>query len=323
MLKNAEKYGEKMKRYYNYSSFLEKTFLQKVYKLPINIPVTCPNRDGKISTGGCIFCGEIGAGFEMKSHLLSVKEQINENKAYIKQKYKANKFIAYFQNYTNTYLPFKDFKKYIEDCSDSDIVAISISTRPDCILDEQLEFLKEFSIKNNLKIIIELGLQTTNENTLKIINRGHTVNDFINAVIKIKKYDFLIGTHIILNLPWDSNEDTIKTAKLLNELNIDIVKIHSLYILKNTVLEKMYNNKEFSLITQEEYLERCILFIEHLKSTIVIERFFGRAPKELTVFENWGHSWRYLMNELEKMLEERNIIQGQQTQIINLPFVPY
>ncbi|WP_326909594.1 TIGR01212 family radical SAM protein [Sedimentibacter sp. MB31-C6] len=289
-----------------YSKYLKKKYNEKVYKLPINLPVTCPNRDGKIGYGGCTFCAEIGTGFEMLESTLSVKEQINKNMDYISRKYNAKKFIAYFQNYTNTYMELKNFKNYIREAAVDNIVEISISTRPDCIGDEYLEFLYNFKKETNINITIELGLQTVNYHTLLDINRGHTLASFIDAVLRIKKYEFEICTHVILNLPKDNISDTIETAKILSVLGIDAVKIHSLYLMENTIMGIKYKNGEFTLISKDEYIERVITFLENLNKNIVVQRLIGRAPKENSIFVNWGMSWWKIKDEiLDKMNNEK------------------
>lgn len=289
-----------------YSKYLKKKYNEKVYKLPINLPVTCPNRDGKIGYGGCTFCAEIGTGFEMLENTLSVKEQISKNMDYISRKYNANKFIAYFHNYTNTYMELKNFKNYIREAAVDNIVEISISTRPDCIGDEYLEFLYNFKKETNINITIELGLQTVNYHTLLDINRGHTLASFIDAVLRIKKYEFEICTHVILNLPKDNISDTIETAKILSVLGIDAVKIHSLYLMENTIMGIKYKNGEFTLISKDEYIERVITFLENLNKNIVVQRLIGRAPKENSIFVNWGMSWWKIKDEiLDKMNNEK------------------
>jgi len=294
-----------IKLYNEYSTYLKEKYGEKVYKLPVNIPCTCPNRDGTIGYGGCTFCAEIGTGFEMLDNTISVKEQINRNMEYISKKYKANKFIAYFQNYTNTYLKLEEFKKYIHEAVMENVVEISVSTRPDCISDEYLEFLFYVQKKHGINISIELGLQTANYHTLIEINRGHTLAEFIDAVLRIKKYNFVICTHVILNLPGDDLSDTVETAKILSVLEIDQVKIHSLYIMENTVMGRMYKNNEIKVISKEEYIERVIVFLEHLNKDIVVQRLVGRAPKENSLFVNWNTSWWKIKDEiLEKMTKE-------------------
>lgn len=277
----------------------------------MNIPSTCPNRDGTISSKGCIFCGEEGAGFETLSSSLSVKEQLTANKSYISKKYKAEKFIAYFQNYSNTYLPFQQFRNYISESIVEGVSAIYISTRPDCISQEQLDFLKELQLLKKVDIVLEIGLQTANENTLKILNRGHSVEDFIKSVNKIKAANLEVCAHYIVDLPWDSLDDVTTGAKLLTNLNVDQVKVHSLYVLENTVLGDMYKNNQFEPVSLEEYINRIICFLENLSPGIVVQRLIGRAPKERTLFCNWGMSWWKIRDMIEEEMQKRNTFQGK------------
>lgn len=302
-----------MRLYNEYSNFLKEKYGEKVYKLPVNIPCTCPNRDGTIGYGGCTFCSEVGTGFEMLENTMSVKEQIETNMDYISKKYKAKKFIAYFQNYTNTYVKFEKFKQYIKEAVTENIVEISISTRPDCIGDEYLEFLKDIKNNCNINISIELGLQTVNYHTLISINRGHTLAEFIDAVLRIKKYGFEICTHVILNLPGDNNDDAVETAKILSVLRVDQVKIHSLYIMENTKLGILYKNKEITVITEEEYVERVITFLEYLDKDITVQRLAGRAPKQGSLFVNWGMSWWKIKDDILERMERENRRQGSKS----------
>jgi len=306
------------RNYYRvYSDFLRDRYGVKVYKLPINLPLTCPNRDGCVGYGGCIFCGEEGAGFENLSNTISVKDQLIENMNYIRKKYKAEKFIAYFQNFSNTYMSLELFKKYIFEAIMEDIVEISISTRPDCIADSYLEFLSSVEKEHGIKINIELGLQTVNYHTLKKVNRGHTLAEFIDSVIRIKRYGFDICVHIILNLPWDNIDDIIECAKILSALSIEQVKLHSLYVVENTVLGKMYKNNEVTLLSKEEYIDRVITFLEYLHPDIVIQRIIGRAPEENTLFVNWNTSWWKIRDEILEKMEEKKTYQGKKCDYLN------
>lgn len=302
---------EKRNLYYKYSDYLVNKYNEKVYKLPINIKTTCPNRDGTISTEGCYFCSNLGAGFESLESKKSVKEQIEINKNYIGKKYGAKKFIAYFQNYTNTYLKLEDFERYMYEACQEQIVEIDVSTRPDCISREHLNILKKIYDNKNIDITIELGLQTTNEQSLIKVNRGHNVQSFIDAVRLINDYPFEVCCHLILNLPWDSNIDAINSANLINKLNIKQVKLHGLYIAKGTVFEKMYINNGFDICSKNEYIERVILFLEHLNSNVVVQRLIGRAPKEETVFCNWDTSWWKIRDEIETKMMQLNTYQGK------------
>jgi len=309
----------KMNELYNeYSKYLREKYGEKVYKLPVNLPVTCPNRDGSLGVGGCTYCSEVGAGFEMLENTLSVKEQLSKNMEYIRKKYKASKFIAYFQNYTNTYLQLEKFKEFINQAAIDDIVEISISTRPDCIGDEYLEFLNEFSIKTAINISIELGLQTVNYHTLKKINRGHGLAEFIDAILRIKKYNFETCAHVILNLPYDDMDDVVETAKILSALKLEQVKLHSLYIMENTVMGDLYKDGKITPLSKDDYVERVIKFLENLDKNIVIQRLIGRAPKENSLFVNWGMSWWKIKEEIEDEMKKRESFQGKKCSVKHL-----
>ena len=301
--------------YNKYSEYLKNKYGEKVYKLPINLPITCPNR---IHNTGCSFCAEVGTGFEAMDATYSVTEQMNTTKILIKQKYKAEKFIAYFQNYTNTFMPIEQFEKYMKEAAqDSDVVEISISTRPDCINDHYLDILLEIMNAYSVSINIELGLQSVNYHTLDTMNRGHGLAEFIDAILRIKKYPFTICTHVILNLPGDTMRDTIETAKILSVLNIDIVKLHSLYIAKNTMLSKEYRDGKINICSKEEYLERVISFLEHISPNMVVERLFSRVPEEDADFSNWNTSWWKLQEELLEEMKALNACQGKKFNYLN------
>jgi len=296
--------------YYAYSDFLKKKYGEKVYKLPVNLPVTCPNRtEGK---SGCDFCAGVGTGFEALPGSVPVREQLDKTRKLIEKKYHANKYIAYFQNYTNTFLPVADFEQYMEEAAKTpDIIEIAVSTRPDCIGEEYLKVLRRIKEQNGTEITMELGLQTANYHTLSRINRGHTLAEYIDAVLSIKPYNFNICTHVILNLPGDTREDAIETAKLLSALRIQTVKIHSLYLAKNTRLCKDYEDGTISLCSKDEYIERLILFLEYLSPAIAVERLFSRIPKEQSVFCNWGMSWWKLRDEVLLKMKNRQSFQGK------------
>ena len=299
--------------YNEYSKYLKNKYGEKVYKLPVNIPATCPNRDGTIGYGGCTFCAEVGTGFEMLDNTISVREQIERNMEYISRKYNAKKFIAYFQNYTNTYLELETFKMYIREAIIQNIVEISISTRPDCVGEEYLQFLNEIHVEYNVNISIELGLQTVNYHTLININRGHTLAAFIDAIMRIKKYNFETCAHVILNLPGDSMVDIVETAKILSVLKVEQVKIHSLYIMENTEMGRLYKENKIALISKDEYLERVITFLEYLNKDIVVQRLIGRAPKENSLFVNWSMSWWKIKDEILDNMAKQDRYQGKKS----------
>lgn len=292
--------------YRKYSDFLREKFGEKVYKLPVKLDLTCPNRDGTCGVGGCIFCGEEGGSFE--NNFGTVREQILKNKDHIKNKYKANKYIAYFQNFTNTYMPFEDFKRVIEESLIEDVVGVSISTRPDYLPKKHLDFLEE--LNKNYFVTVEIGLQTPNYHSLKKLNRGHGLSEFIDAAIKLKKRNLNVCTHVIIGLPWDDDLDIIECAKILNVLNIDEVKIHALYILKDTALGKMYERGEIDPISLDDYKKKVILFLRNLKDDIIVERIIGRAPYENSLFCNWNTSWWKIRDEIIEVMHENGYTQG-------------
>lgn len=298
--------------YRSYGEFLQGKYGTKVYKLPINLPGTCPNRDGTIGRGGCIFCDEEGAGFQCLANTKTVTKQLEENRLFYQKRFSVKKFIAYFQTFTNTYLPYADFRENILAASrEKDLVGIAISTRPDCINEQYLGFLKEIASEKKLDIDIELGLQTVNYHTLAKVNRGHTLAEFIDAVLRIKKYGFAICAHLILNLPWDNEEDVIENAKILSALDIDYVKLHSLYLVEGTVLGEMYKREEITLISLEQYMERVILFLEYLSPHVVIQRLVGKGPRVNLLFCNWDTSWWKIKDTIEELMVARGTFQGK------------
>ena len=296
--------------YNTYSDYLKTKYGEKVYKLPVNLPVSCPNR--RQNKGGCTFCAETGTGFEAQEASCSVTEQLWKNRKLIEEKYHAHKFIAYFQNYTNTWLSLEDFQSYItEAAAFPDLVEISVSTRPDCIKREYLEVLKKLREQTGLEITVELGLQTANYHTLIKMNRGHGLSAFIASVLLLKEYQLPVCAHIILNLPYDSMEDVKETVDLVSALPVSIVKLHSLYIPKNTKLSYEYEHGTISICSSEEYLERLIYFVGHLRPDIIIERLFSRIPEEDSVFSNWGKSWWALMEEWKTEMKKKGCCQGK------------
>lgn len=306
----------KQRLYYSYSEYLKEKYGEKVYKLPVNLPLTCPNR--LAGRKGCSFCAECGTGFEAMDDSNSVTTQLLHTKEYIESRYHAHKFIAYFQNYTNTFLQINDFKKYVEEAAEvSDIVEIAVSTRPDCIAKEYLDVLARIKEEKQVEITIELGLQTANWHTLKSIDRGHTLAEYLDAVLMIQRYGFEICTHVILNLPGDTMEDCIETAKILSALRIPVVKIHSLYIAKNTRLCEAYENGTITLCSKEEYIDRLITFLEYLNPEMVVERLFSRVPEKDAVFSNWGTSWWKLKDEVTQKMSDGGNYQGRLFHYLN------
>ena len=301
--------------YYKYSNFLKTHYHLKVYKLPVNLPVSCPNRrDGQ----GCTFCAEDGTGFEAMSADKSVTEQLTKTREYIQKRYKAQKFIASFQNYTNTFLPLKQLKSYMDEAAKiPDIVEIAISTRPDCIREDYLDMMADFSDKYGIGINIELGLQTANYHTLESIRRGHGLAEYLDAALRIKRRGFLLCTHVILNLPGDMLEDVIETSKILSVMNNDLVKIHSLYIAKETEMARLYESGQLDICSKEDYFLRLRMFLEYLSPNIAVERLFSRIPEKDALFSNWQTSWWKLLDEFCAYMEEEKSFQGKKCDYMN------
>jgi radical SAM protein (TIGR01212 family) len=304
-------------RYNVYSEHLRQRYGDKVYKLPVSLPVTCPNRDGTCGTDGCVFCGEIGAGYENLPASMTVDMQIAANRVHIAAKYKAKKFIPYFQNFSNTYLPVAELEKYVYEACQEDVVSIALATRPDCVNDTYLAMLAKVSKEKGVDICIELGLQTVNYHSLEKVQRGHTLAEFIDAVLRIKRYNIEVCAHIILNLPWDDELDAIESAKILSAMEVNQVKLHALYIVKETKMAQWYTEGMISLITKDEYVARVVTFLEYLHADIVVQRLIGRAPEANTLFTNWQTGWWKIRDEIEQTLVARDTWQGKRCTYLN------
>lgn len=307
----------KMERqyYYAYSQYLKEKYGEKVYKLPVNLPVTCPN---KKNGRGCLFCAEEGTGFEAAESSVSVMEQMLTSRTKVEKRYHAHKFIAYFQNYTNTFLPLAKLLAYMEEAAKmEDVVEISISTRPDCIRQDYLDAFQMFRERTGIEVSIELGLQTVNYHTLRKMNRGHGLAELIDAVLRIAPYQFPVCVHMILNLPGDTMEDVQESAKILSALPITMVKLHSLYIPKACALYERYVRGEITICSKEEYLERLAEFIALLRPGITVERLFSRIPEKDSAFSNWGNSWWKLTEEWKALMEEKGYVQGTKYNYLN------
>jgi len=270
-----------------------------------------------VAVGGCTFCSDVGAGFECHESTVSIREQMTLNIEKISKKYKAKKFIAYFQNYSNTYLSLERFRNYLTEACIDDVVEICISSRPDCINDAYLEILKEIKDTYGVNISVELGLQTVNYHSLEKVNRGHGLAEFIDAAIRIKSYGYLLCAHLILNLPWDDTLDLRENAKVLMALKVDQIKIHSLYILKDTKMGQEYLNNEFEIISVEEYVDRVVEFIRLVSPDTVFQRLVGRAPKEESLFCNWDMSWWRIKDMIDERMVELDCYQGDRFDYLN------
>lgn len=295
-----------MERYNKLNNYLKEKFGERTLKICIDAGFTCPNRDGTKSHGGCIFCGERGAGEHLKR--INISEQVtNHLNSYRGQR--ANKFIAYFQNFTNTYAPVDILKKrYDSALIDKRIVGIQVATRPDCINEEIVKLLASY--KPNYYVCVELGLQTSNDETGKLLNRQYTSLDFIYAVSLLNKYNIDVITHIMVGLPNETFDDVKNTVDFVNSLNIQGLKIHSTYVTKDTYLYEMYISGKYIPITLEEYLSSLTYILTHINPNIVIHRISGDAPNDILVAPSWNSHKKLVLNGIEKILKEQNLYQG-------------
>ena len=306
--------------YRAFSDYLKDRYGEKVYKLPIALPVTCPNRDGTCGNGGagCTFCGEIGTGYENLPASMTITEQMAANKAHIVPKYKVKKFIPYLQNFSNTYTTPEQLAAWVAEAgAPDDVVAVYVATRPDCVSDEHLTAIKAQADKCGIDICVELGLQSTNVHTLTAINRGHTLAELIDAILRIKRYGLQSCVHLILNLPWDDELDVIEDAKILSALGVDQVKLHALYIVKGTAMARDYEAGRIKMISLPEYEDRVIKFLEHLSPDIVLQRIIGRAPAENTLFSNWQTGWWKIRDHIINVMAQEGRYQGRLCDYLN------
>ena len=295
-------------RYNKLNKYLKGKFGERTLKICVDGGFTCPNRDGTISTGGCIFCSERGSGEHIKS-ANNISEQIqNYFKTYRAER--ANKFIVYFQNFTNTYDTIQNLKnKYDAALIDSRIVGLSVATRPDCINEDICKLLHSYLDK--YYVCVELGLQTSNDKIGNIINRGYNSIQFTNAVNLLNKYNIDVVVHLMVGLPTETFDDIKNTVSFINNHKIQGIKIHSTYVVKETKLANLYQNNQYTPITLEYYLDCVTYILTHISPSIVIHRVSGDAPKDLLLAPNWNLHKKWILNGLEKKLKEENLWQGK------------
>ncbi len=313
---NLFKYTLDNKRYRTLNYELQKKFKSKVFKVSLNAGFTCPNIDGTVGYGGCIYCSKEGSGEFAGDKFKDLVTQFNEVKKVLERKWPNSKYIGYFQANTNTYAPISVLKeKYETILKLPNVVGLSISTRPDAISDDVLDYLEELNQKTYLTI--ELGLQTIHEKTSKLINRCHTLECFDEMVKKLKKRKINVVVHIINGLPYETKEMMLETVRHLNKLHIDGIKIHMLHILKNTLLETMYQKQKFHVLTKEEYVDIVCDQLEILRDDIVIHRITGDPKSDDLVEPAWLIKKFGVLNDIDKELERRNTFQGFNSSILN------
>jgi hypothetical protein len=298
------------KRYNDLNTYLRNIFGYRVQKITIDAGLTCPNRDGTISHGGCIYCNIRGSGTGAYAKGLSVSRQLSIGKNSLSKRYKAKKFIAYFQSFSNTYAPLQELKRlYDEALNGDDIVGLSIGTRPDCVDEAVLDLLQQYA-KHHL-IWIEYGLQSARDATLALINRGHDVQCFKDAVARTKNRGIKICAHVILGLPHETRQDMMHTAATIAGLGIDGVKLHLLYVVKGTPLETLYRKGEFKCLEQPAYVDLVCDFLERIPAEMVIQRLTGDPHRKELVAPEWALKKIETLNLIRQTLENRDSWQGK------------
>ncbi len=300
------------KRYNDFSSYIKRTFNQRVQKVSVDAGFSCPNRDGTKGKGGCTFCNNSTFNPNYCAEQESITEQINTGISFFSNKYKTQKYLAYFQAYSNTYSSLDVLKKrYLEALSHPSVIGLVIGTRPDCVSPELLKYLKE--LNENYYITIEYGVESTLNKTLIQVNRGHTYQEAVKAITDTANMGINVGAHLILGLPNETREDILNHAKKISSLPLDYLKLHQLQLVKGSVMGQRYINKldELKLFSAEEYVELVVDFLELLNPDIIVERFISQSPKDLLIAPKWGLKNFEFTAKVEKLLKERNTWQGR------------
>ena len=305
-----------MTRYLNYNTILKSEFSERVQKISVNAGFTCPNRDGSKGTGGCTYCNNQSFSPGYAKPIKSVTEQIEEGIAFFHHKYEAQKYLAYFQSYTNTYDKLENLTRiYEEALKNPKIAGIVVGTRPDCVSYELLDYFTELS--KRYYVMIEYGIESTCDNTLQLINRGH---DYANAEVAIRKTagkGLRTAAHLILGLPGENREMILSHADNVSELPLTAIKLHQLQLVKGTVMARQYaeNPEMFNMMTAAEYIELVIDFLERLNPEIAVERFVSQSPEQLLLAPHWGLKNFEFVHKIEKRLEERDTWQGKKLEV--------
>ena len=288
-------------KYYPLSTYLKDKFGEKVYKITIDAGFTCPNRDGTISSKGCIFCDNGGSFSQAHSNTLTIKEQIETGIESQHARFKANKFMAYFQAYTNTYKPVEILKQnYDEALTNPKVVGLSIGTRPDCVDSEKLNLIQSYN--KDYEVWIEYGMQTIHDKSLSWMNRGHDFNTFLKAYEETKSRNIKVCAHVILGLPTETKEDMLKTAEKLADLKVDGVKFHALCVMPNTELERLYTNKEINLLSEDEYVDIVCECLKILPNSTIIHRLAGNGLSSEMIAPLWLNSKWATLNKINEKL---------------------
>lgn len=296
--------------YNDYGAWMRRQFPFRVQKISIDAGFSCPNRDGHISHGGCTFCDNRTFNPSYCQPSKSITEQITEGKEFFRHKYPDMKYLAYFQAFSNTYATLNTLqRRYEEALSAEDVVGIVIGTRPDCVSDEIVNYLE--SLNQQTFMIVEYGIESVSDDTLRRVNRGHNFECSRRAIIETHNRGILTGAHIILGLPGESAEDNVRQANIISALPIDILKLHQLQIIRGTQLAAEYERQPFNLYTADEYIDLCRRYIERLRPDMVLERFVSQSPKELLVAPKWGLKNYEFANRFVNYMKRMDSWQGK------------
>nr|WP_321376231.1 TIGR01212 family radical SAM protein [uncultured Bacteroides sp.] len=301
-----------MPAYNDFSTFLRKYFECKVQKISLNAGFTCPNRDGVKGKGGCTYCNNQTFNPEYCKTEKTVKEQLEEGRLFFSRKYPEMKYLAYFQAYTNTYSELEELKRKYEDALSVDgVVGLVIGTRPDCMPDALLDYLQE--LNKHTFLLVEYGIESTNDDTLRRINRGHTYADTVDAVKRTAARGILTGGHVILGLPGETHDDIVSQAARLSELPLTTLKLHQLQLIRGTKMAHEFEEhpEEFHLYEVDEYIDLVIDYVEQLRPDMVLERFVSQSPKELLIAPDWGLKNYEFTERVKKRMHERDAYQGK------------
>lgn len=302
------------RRYNSYNSALKDTFGARVYKIGLRLDFTCPNRDGTLGVGGCIYCNNASHTPQAYQPRTSVTAQLAQGAGALRKRHRAENFIAYFQSYTNTYDSASRLESLFREALDfPGVVGLSIATRPDCVPNDVLDLIADLA--RNTYLWLELGLESTHEQTLRWVNRGHGLREFVDAVERCKRRDLRVCTHMILGFPGETRGDILRAPRLLNRLGIDGVKLHNLHVIRHTVLEKLYLAGSFQLWTQQDYVSCLVDFLELLTPRMIIHRLTGETYRTITVAPEWSINKIGLINAIDKELALRGTWQGRKFEL--------
>lgn len=297
------------KRYRSLNHHLREKFGEKVMKISLDGGFTCPNRDGSISSKGCIFCSERGSGDFAGERLLSIEDQFCQIQDVMNKKWKSGKYIAYFQAFTNTYDTVENLRrKFDEAVAQSGVVGLAIATRPDCLDEENVRLLADYATR--FYVWVELGLQTASDETAKVINRGYDRRVYEDALRLLKRYGIETVTHVIFGLPGETSEDMLDTVRYVTEQGSDGLKFHLLYLVENTPMVKLYEEGKLTFLTKEEYIELIVKAVGLLDEKTVVHRFTGDSPRKLLIGPKWSLNKWEILNEIDRTLSLHNISQG-------------